>query len=83
MTSGLVQTASAHGRQKDGRVPRNSRPEGRCCALVSYAPGSDPVEVARQYMQRAEFLSDMSGFDFPWFDHVEGKLLTAAPFSPV
>ena len=57
--------------------------EPRLFALVSYAAGDEPGEVARRYMQSAEFAGDTRNFDVSGIVGVESTILIPSTSSPL
>lgn len=57
--------------------------EPRLFALVSYAPGDEPGEVARRYMQSAPFAEDIKNFDVSDIIGVESTILIPSTTSPL
>jgi hypothetical protein len=55
----------------------------RLFALVSYAAGGDPGEVARHYMQSEEFAYDIRSFDKDDIVGVESTILIPTASSPL
>jgi len=52
-------------------------------AIVSYAEGDEPGEVARRYMQSAEFAGDTRNFDVSGIVGVESTILIPSTGSPL
>ena len=57
--------------------------EPRFFVLASYAAGEEPREVARRYMQSAEFAEDIRNFDISDIIHVESTILLPSVGSPL
>ena len=57
--------------------------EPRLFALVSYAAGEEPGEIARRYMQSAEFADDTRNFDVSGIVGVESTILIPSTGSPL
>jgi hypothetical protein len=55
----------------------------RIFALVSYAEGDDPCEVAQRYIQSPEAADDARGFDVADILGVESTVLVPATSSPL
>jgi hypothetical protein len=55
----------------------------RLVALISYPPGADPEDVARQCMASPEFAADMAGFDPDEIVDVQSIPLDPTSFSPI
>ncbi|HEY4361504.1 MAG TPA: hypothetical protein VGN17_11055 [Bryobacteraceae bacterium] len=57
--------------------------EPRFFVLVSYAAGEEPGEVARRYMQSAEFAQDIGNCDGSDIVGVESTVLVPSTSSPL
>lgn len=55
----------------------------RLFALVSYAPGEEPSEVARRYMRSPDFADDTRDFDVADIVGVESTILIPSTSSPL
>ena len=57
--------------------------EPRFFVLASYAPGEEPREVVRRYMQSTEFADDIIDFDVANIVDVESTILIPLTSSPL
>jgi hypothetical protein len=55
----------------------------RLFVLVSYAPGADPDEITRRYMESKEFAHDVENFDVADIVNVESTTLMPSTGSPL
>ena len=55
----------------------------RLHVLVSYAPGDDPAEVSRRFMESSDFAEDTRDFDVSTIVNVESTILSPSTGSPL
>lgn len=71
------------GVEAHGLWTRKDDEKHRVFALLSYAEGDDPAEVAQRYIQSPEVANDTQGFDVADILSVESTILTPSSSSPL
>lgn len=71
------------GVEAHGLWTRKNDGAHRAFALISYAEGDDPIEIAQRYIQSPEAASDARGFDVADILSVESTILVPTTSSPL
>lgn len=78
-----IRSMGRFGVELRGFWTKRDDPAPRLFALVSYAEGQDPGEVAKRYLRSADFAEDTRGFDTSTTTNVGTTILEPLVGSPL